>query len=127
MRDRRLIEFAKAMRRDQTDPATRLWLQLRAARFQGAKFRRRKVIERYIADFSAREPMIVVEIDGDTHGFQENYDEVRTSFFEEQGYRVIRFTNHDVMTNLDGVLTQLALFIHHPPLPTLSPEGERAQ
>ncbi|MCW0199961.1 endonuclease domain-containing protein [Sphingopyxis sp.] len=126
MRDRRLIEFAKAMRREQTEPEIRLWLQLRAARFQGVKFRRQKVIGRYIADFSSREPMVVVEIDGDTHGFQEDYDRTRTAFFEKQGYRVIRFTNSDVMTNMEGVLTQLALFINHPPLPTLSPEGERA-
>ena len=125
MRDRRLIEFAKAMRREQTEPEIRLWLQLRAARFLGIKFRRQKVIGRYIADFSAREPMVVVEVDGDSHGFQEGYDRTRTAFFEEQGYRVIRFTNSDVMTNMEGVLEQLALFAR-PPLPTLSPEGERA-
>jgi very-short-patch-repair endonuclease len=126
MRDPRLIEFAKQMRREQTEPEIRLWFELRAQRFQGIKFRRQKVIGRYIADFSSREPMVVVEVDGDTHGNQEAYDQTRTIFFEEQGYRVIRFTNHDVMTNMRGVLEQLALFAGHPPLPTLSPEGERA-
>jgi len=125
MRDRRLIEFAKQMRREQTEPETRLWLELRAARFQGIKFRRQKVIGPYIADFSSREPMLVIEIDGDTHAGQEAYDRARTAYFEEQGYRVIRFTNRDVLTNMDGVLEQLASFLT-PPLPTLSPEGERA-
>ncbi|UNK78467.1 endonuclease domain-containing protein [Sphingopyxis granuli] len=125
MRDRRLIEFAKQMRREQTEPETRLWLELRAARFQGIKFRRQKVIGPYIADFSSREPMLVIEIDGDTHAGQEAYDRARTAYFEEQGYRVIRFTNRDVLTNMDGVLGQLASFLT-PPLPTLSPEGERA-
>ncbi|AMG74647.1 DNA methyltransferase [Sphingopyxis granuli] len=125
MRDRKLIEFAKQMRREQTEPETRLWLELRAARFQGIKFRRQKVIGPYIADFSSREPMLVIEIDGDTHAGQEAYDRARTAYFEEQGYRVIRFTNRDVLTNMDGVLEQLASFLT-PPLPTLSPEGERA-
>ncbi|MBD3747692.1 MAG: endonuclease domain-containing protein [Sphingopyxis terrae] len=127
MRDWRLIEFAKKMRREQTEPEVRLWLQLRAARFHGIKFRRQKVIGCYIADFSARDPMVVVEVDGDTHGYQQDYDLKRTAFFEEQGYRVIRVSNLDVMTNMDGVLTKLAAFIRCPPLPTLSPEGERAQ
>jgi very-short-patch-repair endonuclease len=126
MRDPRLIEFAKKMRREQTEPELRLWLELRAQRFQGVKFRRQKVIGRYIADFSSRAPMIVVEVDGDTHGSQESYDLARSRYFEEQGYRVIRFTNSDVMMNLQGVLEQLALCIQQPPLPTLSPEGERA-
>ena len=126
MRDRRLIEFAKQMRREQTEPEIRLWFELRAQRFNGIKFRRQKVIGRYIADFSSREPMIVVEVDGDTHGVQESYALARSRYFEEQGYQVIRFTNHDVMTNIDGVLTQLALFAGRAPLPTLSPEGERA-
>ena len=125
MRDRRLIEFAKQMRREQTEPETRLWLELRAQRFQGIKFRRQKVIGPYIADFSSREPMLVIEIDGDTHADREAYDRSRTAYFEEQGYRVIRFTNRDVLTNMDGVLEQLMMF-RTPPLPTLSPEGERA-
>jgi len=125
MRDRRLIEFAKQMRREQTEPETRLWLELRGQRFQRIKFRRQKVIGPYIADFSSREPMLVIEIDGDTHAGQEAYDRSRTVYFEEQGYRVIRFTNRDVLTNMDGVLEQLMLFLT-PPLPTLSPEGERA-
>ena len=124
MRDRRLIEFAKQMRREQTEPETRLWLELRAARFQGIKFRRQKVIGPYIADFSSREPMLVIEIDGDTHAGREAYDRARTAYFEEQGYRVIRSTNRDMLTNMDGVLEQLASFLT-PPLPTLSPEGER--
>ena len=126
MRDPRLIEFAKQMRREQTEPEIRLWLELRAQRFQGIKFRRQKVIGHYIADFSSREPMVVVEVDGDTHGNQESYDLARSRYFEEQGYRVIRLTNSDVMMNLQGVLEQLALFVQHSPLPTLSPEGERA-
>nr|WP_237164909.1 DUF559 domain-containing protein [Paraurantiacibacter namhicola] len=118
------------MRREMTEPETRLWLELRASRFQSVKFRRQKVIGRYIVDFAANDPKLVVEVDGDTHAGQHNYDGRRTESLEAQGYTVIRFTNSDVMGNMHGVLTRLADVIAslraQPPLPTLSPEGERA-
>ena len=126
MRDPRLTEYAKSMRREPTESEIRLWLALRAKRFAGVKFRQQKVIGPYIVDFAARNPMLVIEIDGDTHARRDGYDANRTSFLEKQGYRVLRFNNNDVMTNLEGVLTTLADALGHPPLPTLSPEGERA-
>ncbi|WP_174275005.1 endonuclease domain-containing protein [Sphingomonas bacterium] len=126
MRDVELTLYAKAMRREPTEPEQRMWLALRAKRFEHVKFRRQKVIGRYIVDFAARDPMLVVEIDGDTHADREKQDAARTHFLERQGYRVMRFTNGDVMTNIDGVLTAIAALVRTPPLPTLSPEGERA-
>ena len=126
MRDAELISRAKTMRREATEPEQRLWLALRAKRFEHLKFRRQKVIGAYIVDFSARDPMLVIEIDGDTHAGREKQDAERTAFLEQQGYRVIRFTNGDVMTNLEGVLQSIALALMTLPLPTLSPEGERA-
>jgi len=129
MRDTRLTGYAKVMRRQMTEPETRLWLQLRAGRFEAVKFRRQKVIGHYIADFSANAPKIVVEIDGETHDIDDPDDKMRTRFLESKGYRVIRYSNRDVMTNLEGVLTHLSGIIEaarQAPLPTLSPEGERA-
>ena len=126
MRDPRLIEFAKQMRREMTAAEKRLWHEIRAKRFFDVKFRAQKVIGNYIADFSSREPMLVIEIDGDTHAGREVYDAMRTDYLNEQGYEVIRFLNSDVLTNLDGVLEVLAVAVQTSPLPTLSPEGERA-
>ena len=134
MRDPTLTGYAKTMRREMTEPETRLWFQLRAKRFDGVKFRRQKVIEterrRYIVDFAANDPKLVIELDGDTHAGRERYDTARTTFLEERGYSVIRFMNSDVMENLEGVLTRLIEVIaklrRKAPLPTLSPEGERA-
>ena len=126
MRDPRLIEYAKQMRREMTEPEERLWFEIRAKRFSGTKFRKQKVIGRYIADFSSRTPMLVIEIDGDSHGEQQDYDTARTRYLNAQGYEVIRFLNSDVMENLDGVLTAISDRLSRPPLPTLSPEGERA-
>jgi very-short-patch-repair endonuclease len=125
MRDPRLVEFAKSMRREMTEPEKRLWYQLRAKRFEGVKFRRQNVVAHYIADFYSRSAMMIIEVDGDSHAFRQNYDKVRERFFESKGFKVIRFLNSDVMANIDGVLN---IIVQHltPPLPTLSPEGERA-
>ncbi len=114
------------MRREMTPAEQTLWFELRAGRLGGVKFRRQKVIGPYIADFAANKPKLVVEVDGHTHGDRVSYDVERTRPFQEQGYRVVRFTNQDVMANLEGVLQQLTSLIHRSPLPTLSPEGERA-
>ncbi len=67
----------------------------------------------------------VIEVDGDTHGGQEAYDARRTQALQERGYQVLRFTNEDVMTNLDGVLLTIQREQGLPPSLTLSPEGER--
>jgi very-short-patch-repair endonuclease len=129
VRDARLTAFAKANRRNMSEPAMQMWLQLRAGRFMGIKFRREKVIGSYVADFAANEPKLVIEIDGDTHDVDDSSELIRTRFLESQGYRVQRYSNVDVMRNLEGVLMHLASVIAEmtPPLPTLSPEGERAK
>ena len=101
-----MLGRAKAMRSVQTGPEMRLWYQVRAKRFQNVKFARQVVIGPFIADFVARSHMLVVELDGDTHTDQAR-DACRTAWLEKQGYRVIRFANTDVMTNLEGVLQVL--------------------
>ncbi|TXC74294.1 endonuclease domain-containing protein [Sphingorhabdus soli] len=125
MREARLTDHARENRKAMTEPETRLWLALRAKRFSATKFRRQKVIGPYIVDFASRDPMLVIELDGDSHGSQVRYDTMRSEYLEQQGYRVIRFTNADVVSNLEGVLTTIALAIA--PLPTLPPKGERAK
>jgi very-short-patch-repair endonuclease len=108
------------MRQNPTPAEAALWYQLRAKRFEGFKFRHQNVIGRYIADFACRHPMLIVEVDGDTHGYQERYDARRTAALESRGYKVIRFTNGDVLTNMEGVLWTIGKA-----LKTLSPSGER--
>ena len=134
MRDPELTKRAREMRSVMTEPEKRLWFALRAERFAGVKFRRQKVIQdetrKTIVDFAANNPKLVIEVDGDTHGGREAADTARTRFLEGKGYAVSRFTNAEVITNLDGVLTRIADVItqlrSQSPLPTLSPEGERA-
>jgi very-short-patch-repair endonuclease len=126
VRDQQLLTYAKRQRTDQTPLEQKLWHALRAKRFEGAKFRRQAVIGRYIADFACRIPsMLVIEVDGDSHGATQAYDSLRTTYLESRGYRVLRFTNHEVGTNLDGVLTRISAALRDPLSPALSPEGER--
>ncbi len=126
MRDQRLIKFARAMRSEPTPFEATLWYHLRAKRFASAGFRRQKVIGPYIVDFSCRRPrMLVIEIDGDTHGDRREYDELRTAYLEGLGYRVLRFSNSEIATNLHSVLTTIETSLNDPLSPTLSPEGER--
>ncbi|WP_010411430.1 endonuclease domain-containing protein [Citromicrobium sp. JLT1363] len=130
MRDAELTRRARDMRKGMTEPETRLWLELRSGRFQGIKFRRQKVIGRYIADFAANDPKLVIELDGDTHAERAEYDADRSRCLEELGYHVVRFANVDVMENMDGVLQRLGEIVEalrHAPPPTPSPEGEGAK
>ena len=129
MRDRRLTGFARIMRKQMTEPETRLWLRLRAERFEGVKFRCQKVIGRYIADFASNDPRLIIEVDGETHNADSNADAIRTAYLNQRGYHVVRFSNRDVAANMEGVLMMLSqalLKARQAPLATLSPEGERA-
>ena len=96
-------ERAKSLRARMTPAEAQLWRILRANRM-GVKFQRQVVLAPYIADFAARSERLVIELDGDTHGDREAYDAARTAALGKLGYRVIRFTNNDVMTNLDEVV-----------------------
>ena len=116
-----LKDRARKMRREMTELETRLWLALRDRRLSGIRFSRQVVIGSYIADFCARSCKLIIEVDGDTHADQSR-DQRRTAFLEAQGYRVIRFTNEEVATNLNGVL-QVIVSVTSAPHPTLSPEG----
>ncbi len=129
MRDPASLKHAQSMRQNMPEPEKQLWMELRAGRFQGIKFRRQKVIGKFIVDFASNDPKLVIELDGDSHAGRGNYDMVRTEFLGSQGYRVVRFSNLDVVENLSGVLEHLTMVIDelgYPPLPTLSPSGERA-
>ena len=115
---------AKELRKNLTEPERRLWYRLRANRL-GVKFQKQAVLAPYIADFAARSHRLVIELDGDTHGGREAYDAARTRTLEERGYRVIRFTNADVMTNLDGVPRAILIALGRDPESPHPLQGER--
>jgi very-short-patch-repair endonuclease len=87
------------MRRRMTPAEFRLWTTLRDRRFNGLKFRRQVPIGPYIADFFCPELRLIVEVDGGQHGLRQEVlaDQARTAWFEDRGYRVLRFSNRDVL------------------------------
>ena len=99
-------DIARKLRANQTDAETKLWHRIRNRQISGFKFVRQEPIGRYICDFVCREQSLVVEVDGGQH-LESKRDEVRDRYLAEQGYRVMRFWNNDVLSNIDGVLLVL--------------------
>jgi very-short-patch-repair endonuclease len=95
---------SRQLRVSQTDAETKLWNGIRNRQIDGHKFVRQQPIGRYICDFVCREKLVVVEVDGGQHS-ESARDEARDRYLRTQGYRVMRFWNNDVLSNVDGVLT----------------------
>ena len=110
------VQFARRLRRNQTDAERILWFRLRDRRLDGWKFRRQVPIDRFVADFVCAEGKLIVELDGGQHERDKERDAERTDALEAMGYLVLRFWNNDVMRNIDGVLqTILSTLNQHRP------------
>jgi len=123
--DPTLKQRARQMRATPTPAEQKLWLALRANRFENQQFTRQTIIAPYIVDFASKAARLIIEIDGDTHSAQDRYDARRTEFLESLGYHVIRFANPDVMGNIEGVLSMIAQALRETPSPQPSPQGGR--
>ena len=104
---------AVPLRRAMPEAEARLWQQLRDRRLLGHKFRRQHSIGPYIADFVCVPARLVIELDGSQHALAEEVDARRTAFLNAQGWRVIRFWNARVMTDMENVLREI--IAHLPP------------
>jgi very-short-patch-repair endonuclease len=120
-------EYARDLRQSQTDAERKLWWRLRDRRLTEFKFRRQHPIGPFVADFCCTEAKLVIELDGGQHTLQRSSDPARTEFLEAHGYRVLRFWDNEILTNIDGVLQRIALALHanHRPSPCPLPRGER--
>ena len=94
---------AVELRKEMTPAERKLWSHLRNDQL-GVKFRRQHAIGNYIPDFCPPKTKLIIELDGSQHLEQEEYDQKRTEYLEEQGYRVLRFWNNDVMKDIEGVI-----------------------
>ena len=92
-----------------TPAENRLWLQLRAGQFQNLKFRRQHGIGPYIVDFFCAEKRLAIEVDGDIHSFKEQIkrDIKREDYLKNIGIQIIRYNNHDILTNIEEVMNDL--------------------
>jgi very-short-patch-repair endonuclease len=99
----KLKPLARQMRHEPTPAEDALWQRVRNRRVGGAKFRRQYAIERFIVDFVCLEQRLIIEVDGGIHEQQQEYDAIRQAFLEAQGFRVLRFSNGDVLQFPDAV------------------------
>jgi very-short-patch-repair endonuclease len=100
-------QFAPRLRHAMTDPEKRLWWHLRARLpLDGTHFRRQVALGPYVVDFACIEHRLIIEIDGDQHGSDEAlaYDARRDAFLAKDGFRLLRFSNRETMTELEAVL-----------------------
>ncbi len=102
-----ILARARELRQPQTPAERKLWSRLRNQQIGGFKFRRQHPIDRFIVDFYCAASHLLIEIDGDSHAEQVEYDAARTERLNEQGYRVIRFTNREVEQQLNAVLESI--------------------
>jgi very-short-patch-repair endonuclease len=126
----RLRSNARALRKNSTDAERILWSELRDHRLNGASFRRQVPIKNFVADFVCHAAKLVIELDGGQHFSDqaEQADTARSAVIEAQGFAVLRFGNHDVMTNRAGVLeTIVAAVAARAPTLALPRKREREQ
>jgi very-short-patch-repair endonuclease len=126
----RLRSNARALRKNSTDAERILWSELRDHRLNGASFRRQVPIKNFVADFVCHAAKLVIELDGGQHFSDqaEQADTARSAVIEAQGFVVLRFGNHDMMTNRAGVLeTIVAAVAARAPALALPRKREREQ
>jgi len=101
--------YAKENRKNPTKAEEQLWEELRNRKINNSKFRRQHAIETYIADFVCLEKKLVVEVDGgyNDEEVQRKMDELRTLTLKKNNFRLIRFTNQDVLEKMNWVLEEI--------------------
>jgi very-short-patch-repair endonuclease len=104
---RQISPHAARLRREATDCEQRLWAVLRNRQLDGHKFRRQATIGPYIVDLLCASSALIVEIDGGQHDRER--DAARTAFLEAEGFNLIRFWNHEVLEDFDGVIEAIRL------------------
>ncbi len=102
-----LIEKAKENRNNPTEAEAALWAQLRNKQLGGFKFRQQHLIDDFIVDFVCLSKRLVIEVDGGVHNEAVEYDAERTKVLNKRGFKVIRFSNEEVLGNLEGVLDNI--------------------
>jgi len=116
-----IFENAKQLRKNMTDAETVLWMHLKKG-IDGLKIRRQHPIGIYIADFYCHKVKLIIEVDGSIHekaDIKEN-DEKREIELNNWGYKLVRFTNDEVLKKTENVISNIAQTIkelNKPPIP----------
>ena len=105
---RELWERAKELRSNMTPAEKILWDKLRHNRLNGLQFRRQQIIDSYIVDFYCHAKALVIEVDGDVHDLQKDYDRERENHLMARGFSILRVSNDDVKKNLKAVIQRIS-------------------
>lgn len=119
--NKNLKGFARNLRKDSTKAEIKLWNDvLRARQLNGYQFLRQRPILNYIADFMCKELKLIIEVDGISHNEDSwEKDQGRQKQLEAKGYRLLRFSDNEVMNGIENVRRTLEIWIeeNHPPGP----------
>jgi very-short-patch-repair endonuclease len=102
----KLQPFANSLRKTMTKAEACLWKYLlRGEQMKGYGFRRQRPINNFIADFMCKDLMLIIEVDGNTHLYEETFqrDKIKQKKLEELGFTVLRFTDDDILKNLNKI------------------------
>ena len=105
------LETAKLLRKNMTESEELLWDKLKGKQICGVRFRRQHPIDIFIADFYCHEARLVIEIDGDIHNYRVEYDNGREAEIEEYNNKVIRFSNDQVINDIESVVNKIGIVV----------------
>jgi very-short-patch-repair endonuclease len=107
--NKKLKGTARAFRKNMTDAENLLWMKVRKKQLHGLQFYRQKNLGNYIVDFYCPSAKLIIEIDGGQHYLETGItnDKIRDNYLNELGFRVLRFSNNEILTNIDGVMEHL--------------------
>ena len=108
-----LKKFARALRNNSTETEIYLWLKLKGKQMYGYDFHRQKPIDNFIVDFFCSKLMLAIEVDGYSHEFLEVYtkDVSKENRLNELGIQVLRFSDHQVLKDMENVIAAIEYFI----------------
>ncbi len=114
IRNPKAVALAKSLRRKLTGPEAKLWYHLERIETVDTHFRKQAAFDRYVLDFVCHRAKLVIEVDGDQHGFtrQGIRDQQRDAFLASRGYRTLRFSNLEVLQEIDAVLDTIYGELH---------------
>ena len=101
-------DTARQLRANATGAEQKLWSRLRKQQLLGFRFRRQYPIGPFFADFVCIEAKLLIEVDGSQHAEREEQDQIRSAFLRANGFRMLRFWNSDVMSDVDSVVQRIA-------------------
>jgi very-short-patch-repair endonuclease len=105
----KLIKYSQNLRYKPTDAERKLWSKLRLKQLNGYQFYRQRIIGNYIVDFCSPALKLVIEVDGSQHCTDEGIaeDKIRDSYLQDIGFKVLRYNDYDVSTNISGVVQNI--------------------